>query len=160
FMHDVAIDHEEIWPAIEVSVEEKQAKGDHAQGRRSDASAVRLLDEHVGAHLPGDPRLTVQRCRLAGKIANRDAGLRVVVAIGGIDTHPGIGYPAFIQHQPRLGSDLAKRTIALIGKEQTGRKIVGYQDIGPAVIVVIDDGDAEYARLWCHDAGPRANVLE
>src|SRR4029450_6465740 len=75
FMHDVAIDHEEVLPAIEVSIEEKQPKGDHAQRRRSDASAVRLLDEHVGAHPALDACLAVQRRRLAGKIANRDAEL-------------------------------------------------------------------------------------
>ena len=39
FMHNVAIDHEKVLPAIEVSVEEKQPKGDHAQRRRSDTGA-------------------------------------------------------------------------------------------------------------------------
>jgi hypothetical protein len=175
FMHDVAIDHEEVRPAIEVSIEEKQPKGDHAQRRRSDASAVRLLDEHVGAHpprdcvgggrqfngaLPLDPCLAVERRRLAGKIANRDAELVVVVDIGSIDTHAGIGDPAFIEHQPCLRPEFAKRAITLIDKEQTGREIVSHQDIGPAVIVVIDDCDAEHAGLWRHDTSRRADILE
>ena len=56
FIDHMAIDHEEVLPAIEVSVEEKQPKGDHAQRRRSDASAVRLLDEHVVVHPPRDSR--------------------------------------------------------------------------------------------------------
>src|SRR5262252_672891 len=103
---------------------------------------------------PPDTRLAVERRRLAGKIANRDAELGVVVDIGGIDTHPGIGRPPFIQHQPRLHPDFAKRAIALIDKEQTGREIVGHQDVGPAVIVVIDDRNAEHARLWRHNASP------
>ena len=102
----------------------------------------------------------MQRRRLAGKIANGDAELRVIVDIGGIDTHPGIGDSAFIQHQSRLRPEFAKCAIALIGKEQTGREIVGHQDIGPAVIVVIDDRDAEHTRLWRHDASPHADVLE
>src|SRR5262249_27647672 len=158
--HDVAIDNEEVLPAIEVSVEEKQPKGDHAQRRRSDASAVRLLDEHVGAHPPMNTRLAVQRRRLAGKIANRDAELVIVVDIGGIDTHASIGDSAFIEHQPRLRPEFAKRAIALIDKEQTGCEIVGHQDVGPAVMVVIDDGDAEHAGFWRYDASPHADVLE
>src|SRR5262245_42213997 len=97
FMHDVAVDHEEVLPAIKVSVKEKQPKGDHTQRRRSDASAVRLLDKHAGAYLPLNPRLAVQRRRLAGKIANSDAELVIVVEIGGIDIHAGIGNPAFIE---------------------------------------------------------------
>ena len=104
--------------------------------------------------LPLDTRLAVQRRRLAGKIANCDAELSIIVDIGGIDPHAGIGGPAFVQHQPRLRPEFAKRAIALIDKEQTGREIVGHQDIGPAVMVVIDDGDAEHARLWRHDASP------
>src|SRR5262249_3120840 len=160
FIDHMAIDHEEVWPAIEVNIEEKQSKGNHTQGRRGDASAVRLFDEHVGANCAVDTRLAVQRRRLAGKIANGDAELVVVVHIGGIDTHAGIGAPAFIQHQPRLRSKFAKCAMALIDKEQTGREIIGHQDIGPAVIVVIDNGDAEHTRLWRHDAGPYADVLE
>ena len=119
FIGHMAIDHEEILPAIEVSVEEKQAKGDHAQRRRGDASAVRLLDEDIRVHLTLDTRLAVQCRWLAGKIANGDAELGVIVDIGGIDTHAGIGDSAFIQHQSGLRPEFAKCAIALIDKEQT-----------------------------------------
>ena len=40
FIDHVAVDHEEVRPAIEISVEEKQAKGDHAQRRRGNARPV------------------------------------------------------------------------------------------------------------------------
>ena len=81
----------------------------------------------------------VYRRGLPNKITNGDTELVIVMWIGHIDAHTGIGRPPFIEHNTGLHPDLFEGAIATIAKQPTRCAITGDEHIWPTILVEIEN---------------------
>ena len=138
---DVAVGRQQIEPAIEIVVEEQHAKRQRAARRRADAGhdrLVRKLERRLLGH--------VQRRHLVGEVADRDAERSVVAEVGRVDSHRAAAVAVGIERDAGGGADFREGPVALVVKHEVLHGIVGDDEVGPAVGVQIDGGDAERFR--------------
>ena len=85
----------------------------------------------------------VQRKHLVGKIGDDDAGMAGAVVVAGIGAHAGAGHPVFTEGNTRRECPLFERSVLLVEIKFVGLGVVGEQNVGPSVAVVIENGDAQ-----------------
>ena len=72
----------------------------------------------------------------------------VVVVIGEVNSHPGIGLPFGVDRYAGVQTNFFKCPIALLVKEELGHGIVRDKQIDAPVAIVIGDGHAQrFCRL-------------
>src|SRR5260221_617224 len=137
---DVAINvsagDEDVGPPVEIVVEEKAAETEGEQGRAADVGRRGFVDEEAFAFI------VVERNHLIGKIGDEDAGRAGVIVIGGVNAHAGAGYAVFAEGDSGDDGFFGEGAVAIVAIELVGLGVVGEEKIGPAVVVVIDEGDA------------------
>src|SRR5437879_6231328 len=133
---DVAVGYEDVGPAIVVVVEEETAEAERDERRASDFGLRGFVDEQAVAFV------VVERDHLIGKVADDDAGVSAAVIVGGVGAHAGAGYAVFTEGDAGGDAALFERSVFLVEVELVGLRVVGDQEVGPAVGVVIEDCDA------------------
>src|SRR5207247_9220839 len=84
-----------------------------------------------------------QRVFLTGERIDKNIGLTVIVVIGEVETHPGECEAVLIVGQPGRNADVFEGAVAAVQEELLRERIVGNQNVGPAVIIEIMDSDTE-----------------
>src|SRR6266536_6011437 len=82
------------------------------------------------------------------------------VIITGIDAHGAARYAILAESDARRHALFDERAIPGIPVQLVRLSIVGYENVGPAVVVVIDDRHAEGLAGGIADAGLRRHVFE
>jgi len=85
----------------------------------------------------------VEREHLVGKICNDQAGAAGAVIIGGINAHAGAGNTVFAEGNAGGNGALFERAVLFIEVELVGLRVVGDQEVGPSIVVVVENGNAE-----------------
>src|SRR5258708_37635125 len=134
---DVAVGDEDVLPAVVIVVEEKTAEAQSYERRAANLRARSFIHEQAVAFV------VVEREHLVGKICNDQAGAAGAVVIGGIDAHASAGNAVFAEGDARGNSALFEGAVLLIQVELVGLRVVGDQDVGPSVVVVVEDRDTE-----------------
>ncbi len=151
---DVAVGDEDVRPAVEIVVEEKTAEAEREQGSATDIGARGFVDEEAFAFV------VIERNHLIGKIGDEDAGGAGMIVIGGVNAHAGAGYAVFAEGDSGDDGFFGEGAVAVVAIELVGLGVVGEEEIGPAVVVVINDGDAESFGGGIGEAGFFGGVFE
>jgi hypothetical protein len=72
---------------------------------------------------------------------------------------PALGFPPR-RPRHRSGRDVGERPIFLILKKEVGHRVVGHEDIRPAIVIDIGNRDAESVTAQRADATLSADVFE
>ena len=145
----------DVGPAVEVVVEEEAAEAEREQdwsGRPSE----------VGATSTKRPLLlvVVERDHLVGKIGDEQAGVAGAVVVGGVDAHAGARHAVFAVGDAGGDALLSECAVAVVDVELVGLGVVADGDVGPAVLVGVEDGDAEALGGGIVEAGLFRHVGE
>ena len=133
---DVAVGYEDVGPPVVVVVEEEAAEAERDERGASDFGLRGFVDEQAVAFV------VVERNHLVGEVADDDAGVPAAVVVGGVGAHSGAGYAVFAEGDAGGDAALFEGSVFLIEVELVRLRVVGDQEVGPAVGVVIEDCDA------------------
>ena len=90
----------------------------------------------------------VERVSLVGQVGHHDIRPAIVVVVGEVDAHAGIGLPFGVHRNARLQADLLEGSIRLLVEEKLRHRVVGDVEVDASVAVVVRNGDAEsFGRL-------------
>src|ERR1700676_823154 len=137
---DVAVGDEDVLPAVVIVVEEETAEAERYERRTTDFRARSFIHEQAVAFV------VVEREHLVCKICNDEAGAAGTVIIHSINAHAGAGHAIFAERDASRNGTLFEGAILFIQVELVGLRVVGDQDVGPSVVVVVENGDAESLR--------------
>src|ERR1700751_109304 len=124
---NVTIGHQDVRPAVVVVVEKETAESKRNQRSVTDFRAGSFIDEQAVA------LIVIEREHLVGKIGDDDTGMTGAVVIGGIDTHSSPGHAIFAESDARRNAALFKGSVLFIQVKLVGLRVVGQQNVGPAV---------------------------
>ncbi len=133
----MAIGDENIGPAIVVVIEKEAAESKRDQSGAAYFGLRSLVHEQAVAFV------VIKRNHLIGEVADDDAGVAAAIVIGGVHAHAGASHAIFAESYTRRNAALFERSVFLVQVKLVGLGVVGNQNIGPAVAVVIENGDAE-----------------
>src|SRR5882724_4467891 len=146
FVFDVAVGDQDIEPAV-VVVKEKAAEAQRDQCGAADFGARRFVHEQAVAFV------VVERKHLIREVGDDQASVSGAVVVGGIHAHSRAGDAVFTERDAGGHGALFKRAIFFVQVELVGLGVVGDDDIGPAVVVVIKNGNAQTLRGWIVESG-------
>ena len=134
---DVAVDHYQIEPAIKVQIREHTAKTEAAARGLTDAVAER--DIGVNA----DAVRAVHRDHFIIEIRDGNTGCAGVIEIGDVDSHSRPSLAIVGKSHPGFHGDVFKASVTQIAIELVGLGIVGDEQIGPTVMIVVEHGHTQ-----------------
>ena len=137
---DVPVRHEHIRPAVQVVIEKEASESERQQRRASNFRARRFVNEQSLSFV------VIQRKHLVREIRDQYAGVSRMIVVGRVHTHARTRYAVFAERHARHDGFLCKRAVAVVAKKLVRLGVVGEQKVGPAVVVVIEHGDAESFR--------------
>src|SRR6266568_9368595 len=137
---NVAVRDENIGPAIVVVIEEEAAEAERYQRGTTDFGAGCFVHKQAVAFV------VIKREHLIGKVSNDQACTAGAVVVGSINAHAGASDTIFAEGDASGNSFFFKGSIVFVQIELVGLGIVGEHDVGPAVAVVIENGDAKSLR--------------
>ena len=126
---DMAVDDQQILPAIIVVVEEAIAEADKGNGRLGDAGLV----AHVGK-IPVTVVLE-QNVIVVGKVGVDDIETAVVQVIAGGNAHVRNLAPALVERIAAHIAVVLEGSIALVDVEIVGRGVISHQQVGLAIVI-------------------------
>ena len=97
---------------------------------------------------------------LVVEVRDRDAHPARVVEVGRVDAHAGARPAVGAEGDAGLDADLLEGAVALVAIELVGLRVVGDDQIRPAVLIVVEHRHAERFRARVEDAARRGDVLE
>ena len=151
---DVAVDDEQILQAVEIDVEEEAAEAQRLPRGAADVRPRRRVLELPVADRPVEPQ------HLAREVGDDHRGRAGVVHVGGVDAHAGAGAAFLAERQAGLEAQLDERAVAVVAIELVGLRVVGDEDVGPGVGVVLDQRHAQRLRRRVEQSRLRGDVVE
>src|SRR5689334_12008008 len=126
---------------VEVIIEEKYPKRQSQQTRPPDRRTRRFVDKKSVA------LVVIQAEHLVRKVPDEQMRLAASIVIRGINTHCAAGDTIFAESDTSLRGFLHEGTVALVAVEFVRLCVIGHEEIGPAVPVIVEDGDAKGLRV-------------
>src|SRR5712671_8164325 len=151
---NMPIGDEDIRPAIIVIIEKKASEAQRDQSGPSNFGLRGLVHKKSAAFI------VVERHHLVGEVADDDAGMAAAVVVGGVHAHAGARHAIFAESYTSGDSALFEGAIFFIEVEFVGLSVIGNQDVGPAVTVVIEDGDAQAFRSGIAEPGFLGDIFK
>ena len=145
---------EDVGPAVEVEVEEEAAERQGQQGGPPDGRARAFVDEQAVA------LVVIQGHHLGREVADHQVGPARAVVVGGVGPHPRAGHPRVAERHPGQHPDVFERAVAAVLEELVGLRVVGHEEVRPAVVVEVEHDDAQRLRRGRAHAGGRRHVFE
>ena len=133
---NVAVGDKNIWPAVVVIVEEETSKAECDQRGPPYFRLWGFVDKQAIAFV------VVERHHLIGKVADDDTGMTGAIVIGRVHAHAGPRHAVFTECDAGGDAALFKRSLLLIEIKLVGLRVIGNQNVGPAVAVVVENCDA------------------
>src|SRR5437899_1259734 len=137
---DVSVGNREIQPAVEVDIEEGAAESEAVAGSDADSGLRGNVFKTLSAE-------TIQTDHLIVEISDSDTGCAGVVEIGDIDSHTGARFAFAAEGDASLDGSLFESAVMLVAIEVIGFRVVGDEEVGIAVVVVVADGYAHAVEL-------------
>src|SRR5581483_4738601 len=104
--------------------------------------------------------IVVEREHLIGEIGDDDAGQAGVIVVGSIDTHARARDAVFAEGDPGNDGLFAEGAVAVVVVQLVGLGVVGKEQVGPAMVVVIQNGHAQRLGGGVGEASPLRGILE
>ncbi len=102
----------------------------------------------------------IERHHLVIEVGDRDALRAGVIEIRGVDSHAGAGLAVLAESHAGSHGDIFERAVALIAVELIRLRVVGDQQVRPAVVIVIEHRHAQRFRGAVEDAALRRDVFK
>ena len=154
FVFNVAVGHENIGPAVVVVIEEEATESQRDQGVAPNLRTRSLVHEEPVA------LVVVERDHLVREVGDHKAGPAGAVVIRGIHAHAGARHSIFAEGNPRRDRLLLEGPVLLVEVELVGLRVIGEQDVGPTVAVVVENRKAQALRSWIVESGFLGGVFE
>ena len=151
---DVAVGDDEIEGAVQIDVGEGAAEAERVARGRPDAGARRDVFVHARPVARYRPIISLSKFVIARP------GLPGAVEVAGVDAHAGARLAFGAERQPGFDGDVLERAVAQVAIELVRLRVVGDEQIGPAVLVVVEHRDAQRLRARVEDAARRRDVFE
>ena len=133
---DVAVDEEQVEPAVLVEIEEPDAPPEPPRVQADAARKRPVLAQPL-------PVVGVQRRRVAGEIGLEDVDGPVAIVITDRDAHAGLRFAVLAVGAARRDADVRERAVRVVQIQRAWIRVVGHVQIDPAVVVEIERADAE-----------------
>src|SRR5437016_2000929 len=105
--------------------------------------------------------VVVERGSVVGEICLEDVEPAIAVVVGNRGAHAGLGAAVFVERSSGNNGNVGKGAVAIVAVQNAGSAVAGDVEIGPAVVVVIERGDAEGVVAGCvFDAAFLADVFK
>ena len=140
---DVAVCHRKVRQAIEIGVEEHATKSQRVHRGQSHSR----LRSHVLVHALADR--AVKPDHLIVEVRDCDFCGARAVEIRRVDAHAGSRFAFGAERDARLDGDILERAIALIAVELVRLRIVRNEEIGPAILIVVEHRHAQMISSCC-----------
>ena len=102
----------------------------------------------------------VEANHLIGEIGDDQAGIAGAIVVGGVDAHSGAGDAVFAVGDACRHAFFRERAVAVVDVELVGLCVVADDDVGPAVLIRVEDGDAQAFGGGVEQAGFLRGVFE
>ena len=150
----MAVGDHEVEATVQIGVEKAAAESQRAARRRADAG----LDRHIFVQAAaGGP---IQADHLVVEVRDRKARVAGIVEVAAIGPHAGAGLSFRAEREPGLDGDVLERAVSQIAIELVRLRVVGDEQIRPAVLIGVDHRHAERLRAGVEHAARRRHVLE
>ena len=143
----VAIGHEKIAVAVVVVVEKARTPRDQFGRCSPDPRNKRHIRKKAVALIP------VQRVVLVGEIGDEKVKPTVVVVIAPSGPHAPLRHPFPAVRHPGHERLLGEAAVSAIAKKQVGRGVVGHEQVGPPVVVVVAEQRTHAVECLALQAG-------
>ena len=151
---DVAVDKQQVFQPVVVVVEEARAPGEEWDRRGTDARRP------CGFRKSAIVLVSIERGGLAVEVADGNVEPAVVVVVGEVHSHPGPLATVLVDGDAGGERDFLKGPVAAVAIELVGLCVVGHQQVGPAVVVVVAPDGAKASVIHGVDARARGDVGE
>src|ERR1700687_3255379 len=134
---DMAIGHEEVEPGVIVHVKESGAPAHVRIAGLANARSPTYIIETLLTHIP------VERIRLLLEVRDEVAEAAAMIVVSKVHTHAPKLHAFSAESHSREHADVRKRAIVIVVVEIARNRIIGHEQVGPAVIVVVDPHNAK-----------------
>src|SRR5262249_47459679 len=97
--------------------------------------------------------VVIERKHLVGEITDDQALSSGAVVVGRVHAHARARNAIFTERHPGWNGFLAECAVAIVAIQFVGLRVVGDEDVGPSVAVVVKDSDTETLRGWLRKTG-------
>ena len=104
--------------------------------------------------------VAVQCIHFEGQVRHEEVRQHIVVEIGAVDAHAGIGLAVFVVSRACCKSGFIESTVAVVAEQEAHDGIIGNIDIHPTVSIVIGERHAEPLPQMLANAGSVGNIGE
>ena len=153
-VEDVAVYDEEIAPAVVVEIEEAGAETAVENVGLAEAGSDGAVSERAVAVVG------VEAIEFEIEMADVEIHAAVVAEIGGVGAHAGFGAAIFAEAGARGVADVSECAVAVIEIEKISLRIVGDENVWPAVVIEIGEDDGEAFAVFVDEAGFGGDVGE
>src|SRR5260370_33535836 len=130
----VALRDKKIFPSIVVVIQKANAPSGVRHGGARNTSAEAGIGETGGAIV------LVERVALVGEIRDDQVRPAVIVIVGEVDAHAGVGAAGTVNGNLREQADLFERSVAYAVLKKFDHRIVGYGQIDMSVAIEVSNG--------------------
>src|SRR5260370_695870 len=134
---NVAVGDENVQPGVIIDVKESRAPSNVRIAGLADAGSPTHVVESLRAHV------AIQRIGLLLKVRDEEDKTAAMVVIAPIDSHVAQLYAFAAAGYAAEHSHVGERSVVIVVIEIVGDGVVGNEEIGPAVVVIVDPHDAE-----------------
>src|SRR5262249_38569839 len=135
---DVTVGHKEIRLAVEIIIEKEDAESQRKHCRLTDVRSGSLVNEQSLALIAEDGQHIVR------KVADDNARIARSINIREIGPHPSARLPFFAERYARGQGYFSELPVAaVVFVELVRLRVVGDEDVGPSVTVVVNNRHAE-----------------
>ncbi len=151
---DVAVGDGEIEGAVEVKVGEDASEPEHIFGGGAQAGRDGnvIVRSFAGRSIESEHFIV--------EVRDGDARAARVGEIGGIDAHAGTSFAVGAEGDARVHGDFFEGTVTVVAIKLVGLRVVRDDEVGPAVLIVVEEGDAQRFRTAVEDSAGRCDVFE
>jgi hypothetical protein len=150
---DVAVDHEEVEPAVVVVVEKAVAPADKGNGGLGDSGLVADVGKARVAVV------VVEHLIVVAKVGDEKIEQAVVLVVARGNAHGGDLAAVLVQREARRVALVVEGAVALVDVEKVGLGVVAHQQVGLAVAVERGkDGGEAVVVFLVFDAGLHGRV--
>ena len=104
--------------------------------------------------------VVIQPQHLVGEVADQQVRPAGAVVVGGVHAHGAARHAVFAERHAGRHAFFGERAVAVVAVQLVGLRIVGDEQIRPAVAVVIEHRDAQRLAGGIADAGLLGHILE
>src|SRR5215468_6647950 len=148
------IGDEDVGTTVQVVIKEEAGEAQREQAGVADFRTRRLI------HKKAIALIVIERHHLVGEIRDDDAWASRPIIVPGIHSHACTCNAIFTEGDPCLHTLFRKGTVVVVDVELVGLRIVGQQQVGPAISIGIKRCYAQSFGSWIIQSGFTGHIFK